>query len=138
MRVRGCSVLVKVHLKMRAFGSCEPLPSLNDGQRPRCSLPPHVRGRSVRRSVGYSTEQVRAEQVEPGRRHADQREPHRAAERSADEHHGFQSHFEERAIASDEKCEARAFEERALASDENASPLMQCFGKNPPKNACFS
>ena len=47
------------------------------------------------------------------------------------------THFEERAIASDEKCEARAFEERALASDENASPWMQCFGKNPFENAWF-
>ena len=48
------------------------------------------------------------------------------------------SHFEERAIASDEKCEARAFEERALASDENASPLMQCSSKSTDSPVFYS
>ena len=52
---------------------------------------------------------------------------HEAVGTCSDELSKAYSHFEERAIASDEKCEARAFEERALASDENASPLMQCF-----------
>ena len=46
------------------------------------------------------------------------------------------SHFEERAIASDEKCEARAFEERALASDENASPLI--LRSFTPNFSCWS
>ena len=45
-------------------------------------------------------------------------------------------------ISRSERSERREMRSTSIrgasaASDENASPLMQCFGKNPPKNACF-
>ena len=104
--------LVKIHLKMRVFGK---------------TPPKNARSQAVACLVAWSAHrwplgaapQLHAPlsaRVLAGARARGRRERWTFTKKS--------THFEERAIASDEKCEARAFEERALASDENASPSV--------------